>query len=172
MMLGPKLKEFIGLDGIYLPNRNALFILLASYYGNKIVIGSTEGDAYPDKSTKFLVAMSVALNESVGESQFEVISPLLGMTKIEAVQEYRKAGFPMSDLDQTTSCYHEKEHECMACGSCLRRLIAFACSGHREDEVEQHVDKIWNRINLGVWSGSTRENEQTIKYLTSRKLSR
>ena len=169
---GPWLQEFVSADGVYLRHRNALFILLAAYYGDEILVGSTVGDAYPDKSVDFRQAMENALNVSYGMDIYVVSSPLANMTKNEVVALYRKTGMPMSDLDKTSSCYHPTEHECMECGSCLRRLVAFAMSGHREDELTDHVSKVWGLINDGKWSGSVRENEQTIKFLVSRKMAR
>lgn len=163
---GPDLSKFIQND-VFLPHRNALFLVIAAMYGNEIYLSSTDGDAFPDKSREFMNRVESMLMESAGHraDRYEILSPFSERTKPEVVRLFKEEGFDMEYLDDTTSCYDSYLHECGKCGSCLRRLVAFAYNDYRVDEIFPLKDEIWKRLRAGTFSYSERENKQAEELL-------
>ena len=67
-------------DDAIVPNRNAHLVLLASHYGEHIMLGSVSGDRSFDKDEKFYFRMEDLLNHMWQEQQwterkFKIESP-------------------------------------------------------------------------------------------------
>lgn len=153
---GPNLRQFVADDGVFLPNRNALFITLASLYGDVILLGATAGAQHPDKDAEFANMMSQLLTK-INKRKVEVKRPFGKMTKFDIIGSYMKAGFPIEKLVGTTSCYHPELHECLDCRSCLRRLVAFARHGFRQQELSTHRKRIADLMDRNEWSSNYNE---------------
>jgi len=110
----------------FIKNRNAYFALIASNYGERIVMGGLKDDNVGDKSPESFLAMERLLNTIDTKNQYSVISPFWRKTKSDIIKWYLEYGFDVEDLLQTTSCYHPTEHFCGKCPSCFRKWCAFS----------------------------------------------
>ena len=123
----PKGKEIIYLDDVLnlgqyerddaiVPNRNAHLVLLASHYGEHIMLGSVSGDRSFDKDEKFYFRMEDLLNHMwqeqhwTEERKFKIESPFKDKTKTELVREYVQKGGSIDELLTSYSCYEGGEN--------------------------------------------------------------
>lgn len=117
----------------YVPFRNAHFLAAAVSWAEvlgaeKIMIGAVEQDSsgYPDCRPEFYAAYNQAIRMGTKEGRIEVVTPLIGMRKVEIVTLGLELGAP---LDLTWSCYSREDRACGVCESCVLRLRAFAAAG-------------------------------------------
>jgi 7-cyano-7-deazaguanine synthase len=118
----------------YVPFRNTHLLALAVSWGEvigarRIVIGAVEedGSGYPDCREAYFEAFNRMLRLGTRpESELEVVTPVLHMSKSDIVREGLRLGAP---LELTWSCYTESEVACGVCESCLLRLRGFAGAG-------------------------------------------
>lgn len=164
ILAGLDLSPFVGPDNVYLPNRNVLMITLAQLYGDEIVLSSTRGAVHPDKDGTFALRMSDMLSY-VHKRKIQVLRPFGNMTKYEIVKAFIDAGNPIEELYATTSCYSEKEVECLTCRSCLRRLVAFAQHGYRLDDLRKHSKDIKRLLDRNQYSANLIENKWALQLL-------
>ena len=96
---------------IVLKNRNAMFLSLASAYGDRLFIGAIKNDQelFKDCRREFFDAMEKVLD-------VEICTPLINMTKEEVLEEARSIGVP---LHLCMSCY--RGNNCGRCLSCIER---------------------------------------------------
>lgn len=96
-------------DQIVLKNRNAMFLSLASAYGETLHVGAIKNDQdlFKDCRREFFNKMEDVL-------EVNIQTPLIEMTKAEVVEEARAVSVP---LDLCVSCYRGN-----ACGRCLSCL--------------------------------------------------
>lgn len=127
----------------YVPARNtvllALALGLAEVTGaSKLVIGANAVDysGYPDCRPAFLRAFEAvaAAGTRAGAEQgvrFEVLAPLLELTKAGIVRLAREVGAP---LELTWTCYDPQpgERACGRCDACQLRLKGFREAGERD----------------------------------------
>jgi 7-cyano-7-deazaguanine synthase len=132
-------------EGEYIPNtfvdgRNAIFILLAAIYAKSqdirdILVGVCETDfsGYPDCRHVFVKSMNVTLNLAM-DYNFNVIAPLMYLTKKETWALADKLGYLEYIRDNTHTCYEGTVGGCSTCPSCILRD-----KGYKEymDEVEE-----------------------------------
>ena len=127
----------------YVPFRNGLFLSASAsiaiaegcgviYYG--VHADDSAGNAYPDCSTYFAVAMRNAIRIGSGE-QVDIVAPFAGKTKADIVKKGLKLKVP---YELTWSCYEGKEKPCGVCGTCRDRAEAFRLNG-----VEDPALKRW-----------------------------
>jgi 7-cyano-7-deazaguanine synthase len=109
----------VNLDA-FLPNRNALFLLLASSYAYKkkcshIAIGllNDKNAIFPDQTRSFLDIMENTLSVSIGR-KVSVLSPLMELTKGDVVSLAKTKG-----ISNTYSCHSGGDKPCGVCISCL-----------------------------------------------------
>lgn len=134
----------------FIKNRNAYFALIASNYGNEIVMGGLKDDKVGDKSPAAFLAMENLLNTNNSDSRYSVFSPFWRKTKSDIIKWYINSGFAIDDLLQTTSCYHPTEHFCGKCPSCFRKWCAFSDNGishhlptfNNNEMVKKYLDNI------------------------------
>ena len=137
----PKGKEIIYLDDVLnlgqyerddaiVPNRNAHLVLLASHYGEHIMLGSVSGDRSFDKDEKFYLRMEDLLNHMwqaqhwTEERRFTISSPFKDRTKTDLVNEYLTFGGNQLYLLTSYSCYECDEQHCGQCKACFRKWVA------------------------------------------------
>lgn len=118
-----------GADAVWVPNRNGVLIAMAATWAETndvpyLICGfnAEEAETFPDNSPEFLAAQNAALSYST-RNGVQVISPTLGLTKTEIVQEGRRIGAP---LDLVWSCYLGDDTPCGRCESCRRHDRAVA----------------------------------------------
>ena len=121
----------------YVPARNLIFLAYAASYAEalgarEIFAGMNAVDysGYPDCRPEFLQAFKRALNlgtkaGSEGED-FNINTPLVGMTKAQIVRHGVDLGV---DYSLTWSCYKGRDKACGRCDSCLLRLKGFREAG-------------------------------------------
>ena len=109
----------VNLDA-FLPNRNAIFLLIASSYAYKkqcshIAIGllNEEKSIFPDQTRSFLDTMENTLSISLGRS-ISILSPLMSLTKGDVISLAKTKG-----VSGTYSCHAGGEEPCGKCISCL-----------------------------------------------------
>ena len=121
----------------YVPFRNTHLLALAASWGEvlgarRIFIGAVEedGSGYPDCREVYYDAFNRLLRLGTRpETDLQVITPLLHMSKADIVRQGTLLGAP---LHLTWSCYTESEVACGRCESCRLRLKGFAAAGVRD----------------------------------------
>ena len=131
-------------DDAIVPNRNAHLMLIASMYGEKLILGSVQGDRSFDKDPIFYEKMTDLLNHMWKEQHwteeriFKVSSPYKDKTKTEIVKEYLEKGGSEEALLESYSCYEpqelsfyeqlecfsQSEQTCGWCKPCFRKWIS------------------------------------------------
>ena len=124
-------------DDAIVPNRNAHLMLLASMYGEHLILGSVQGDRSYDKDPIFYEKMTDLLNHMWKEQHwteervFTVSSPYKDKTKTEIVKEYLDEGGSAEALLYSWSCYDpqveyllQPEQACGWCKPCFRKWIS------------------------------------------------
>lgn len=108
-------------DG-HVQHRNLSLIVTAAQYSDTVMIGALKGETSPDKSRSFLRSVEQTLSKSE-RKRVQVIAPLKGMTKTQALRRHMKR-WPLDQfaLQQTYSCY--AGNECGECQACFRRWVA------------------------------------------------
>lgn len=124
----------------YVPSRNTIFLAFAASYAEALETGdifagmtAVDYSGYPDCRPEFLQAFKVALNLGTKAGSeggdFNLHTPLVGMTKAEIV----KCGLSLGvDYSLTWSCYKGGEKACGHCDSCLLRLKGFREAGAQD----------------------------------------
>lgn len=115
------------LPASFVPNRNALFILLTHSYAQKIkadtiITGVCETDfsGYPDCRRSFIDAMGHALYLG-SEKKIKIDTPLMALNKAETFQLAKDEGILDIVVEQSYTCYNgdKKMNEWgMGCGEC------------------------------------------------------
>ena len=124
-------------DDAIVPNRNAHLMLLASMYGEDLILGSVQGDRSFDKDPIFYQKMTDLLNHMWKEQHwteervFKVSSPYKDKTKTEIVKEYLEKGGSADALLLSWSCYDpqsrflfDPDRACGWCKPCFRKWIS------------------------------------------------
>jgi len=118
----------------YVPFRNAHFLSIAVSWGEvlgarKIFIGAVEEDSsgYPDCRPAYYEAFNRVIAAGTRpETQLEIVTPVIRMSKSEIVRRGIELGAPFAS---TWSCYQAEDAACGVCDSCALRLRAFAEAG-------------------------------------------
>ena len=123
----------------YVPFRNANILAIATSWAEvtgakKIFIGAVEDDSsgYPDCRKSFFDAFNNVIREGTKpETDLEIITPLINMSKKEIVEKAFELEAP---IHLTWSCYQNEDRACGVCDSCGLRLRGFQQAG-REDPI-------------------------------------
>jgi 7-cyano-7-deazaguanine synthase len=126
-----------GIPSSYVPFRNANILAMATSWAEvigatRIYIGAVEEDSsgYPDCRESFFQAFNQAIREGTKpETQIEIITPLLHLSKKKIVQKALKLKAP---LHLTWSCYQREDIACGVCDSCALRLRGFEQAGAKD----------------------------------------
>lgn len=112
-----------------LPLRNVFLVLLASYYGDIICLGSEAGSRHRDNGRRFAKKITRLINECLLEQgrKIEVVTPYANKSKSELLAEYVKQGGDIKEAwENSFSCYSPIDgKECGNCRSCRQKLAAF-----------------------------------------------
>jgi 7-cyano-7-deazaguanine synthase len=123
-----------GIPTSYVPFRNAHLLSVATSWAEvigarTIYIGAVAEDSsgYPDCRPEFYEAFQQVITLGTKpETQIEIRTPVIAMTKSEIVELGQKLRAP---LELTWSCYRNSEAACGECDSCALRLRAFRMAG-------------------------------------------
>lgn len=121
----------------YVPYRNGLFLSVAAslaiingydqvWYGAHA--DDAAGNAYPDCSDDFNVAISEAIYVGTGHL-VRIMAPFILMTKADIVAEGLRLKVP---YELTWSCYKGGAEPCGKCGTCIDRIKAFEKNGVKD----------------------------------------
>ena len=118
----------------YVPFRNGLFLSSAAsmalsldcsvlYYGAHH--DDWAGNAYPDCSREFVVAMNNAIKEGTG-GELHMEAPFVEWSKADIVKKGLELNVP---YELTWSCYEGGDKPCGVCATCIDRRRAFELNG-------------------------------------------
>jgi 7-cyano-7-deazaguanine synthase len=118
----------------YVPFRNAHLLSIATSWAEVIGAGfiyigavAEDSSGYPDCRPEFYEAFQQVIKRGTKpETQIEIRTPVIAMTKSEIVKLGRTLESP---LELTWSCYRESDQACGDCDSCALRLRAFRAAG-------------------------------------------
>jgi 7-cyano-7-deazaguanine synthase len=117
----------------YVPFRNAHFLSVAVswaevLHAEKIYIGAVAQDSsgYPDCRPEYYRAFNEVIRTGTKDGNIEIVTPVIGLRKIEIVQLGLELAAP---FDLTWSCYSREDSACGVCESCVLRLRAFEAAG-------------------------------------------
>jgi 7-cyano-7-deazaguanine synthase len=118
----------------YVPFRNTHLLAAAVSWAEvlgagQVVIGAVEEDSpgYPDCRAVFYAAFREVIRLGTRpETEIELATPVIGMSKAQIVRRGRELGTP---FHLTWSCYRDESRACGRCGSCASRLAGFAAAG-------------------------------------------
>lgn len=159
-------------DDAIVPNRNAHLVLIASYYGEHIMMGSVSGDRSYDKDDVFYLRMMDLLNHMwqeqhwTEERKFTIESPYKNKTKTELVREFievKGRDFAERELFQSYSCYEGRLKHCGQCKACYRKWVSlvnndiFFDDDYWENDPTQ--SKWLDDIKESVYNGTYRGKE-------------
>lgn len=126
-----------GIPVTYVPFRNTHLLAIAVSWAEVIraryiFIGATEVDSsgYPDCRQAYFHAFNSLIKEGVRpETKISVITPIIGHTKRQVVEEGLRLNAP---LHLTWSCYKNEDKACGRCDSCILRLKGFDSCGQTD----------------------------------------
>lgn len=134
----------VKMDGVFddeIPNtfvagRNLIFLSMACAYAYNlntfdifIGVNALDYSGYPDCRPEFIKSANLAINSALGENKFNIVAPLMELSKKEIVELGRKHNAP---FELTTSCYNGRENACGVCDSCILRLNGFSDAGFKD----------------------------------------
>jgi 7-cyano-7-deazaguanine synthase len=124
-----------GIPVTYVPARNTVFLSLALAWAEVlgardifIGVNSVDYSGYPDCRPEYIAAYqamaNLATKEGVEGGGFQIITPLISLTKAEIIQQGSALGV---DYGLTVSCYNPDEDgaACGQCDSCSLRREGF-----------------------------------------------
>ena len=125
-------------DDLIIPNRNAHLVLLASNYGDNIMLAAMQGDRSTDKDETFCKLMTALLDHMWSEQHwthqrsFRITLPGKSITKTQLVSRFLLESGESSELLFTSfSCYSPTDEgkHCGICKPCARKRVALANNG-------------------------------------------
>lgn len=108
----------------FLPNRNLLFITLASAYAYQndiyvVSIGLLNNPIFPDQTKKFINYAEKCIKESLGVD-FKIIAPLIDLDKIDIYNLAKKFNLP---IEIVYYCHAGEEKPCGNCLACKEHIL-------------------------------------------------
>jgi 7-cyano-7-deazaguanine synthase len=135
----------------YLPDRNLLFLTLASAtlkleHKGKILIfaGLTRGAPDIYDITFDFVDQYNRLQKLDKQNYFRLIAPYVAVNKAMILYDL-VSYYPTAPLHLSYSCFLETEKQCGECPACKRRIEAFKALG-REDPAEYAIEIDWEKV--------------------------
>ncbi len=106
--------------------RNGLFVRLAAIYAHQLKalavmtgVLEIENSNYRDCSREYMDLMEKILRMDLGQETFQILTPLITMTKLETHQVAERLGVLNYLLEETISCYEGlKRPGCGLCPAC------------------------------------------------------
>lgn len=158
MMGGPKLEIINLVDNLkskpqfndFVSNRNlTLCSIVATLFSpDSIILSGLRDDNVVDNNLVAYEEMSHQISKYCG-NYVEIFSPLIRMSKGEAVEWYlKKLKGPNIILENTISCFGDHEHSCNNCPACMRRYVALYTNGLKVEPVSAEIMKTYlNKIH-------------------------
>jgi len=109
-----------------IPGRNFTLASIAANYGDEIYLCALDGemhDLMPDKNQAFFDKTTEALTQAYGTPK-KVCTPFADLTKAELIATALNEGVTVSEILDTSTCYHPTLPRCGECSACLKRWIA------------------------------------------------
>jgi len=108
----------------FLPNRNLLFLILASSYAYQndiynVSIGLIKPPIFPDQTVNFLQLAEKCIKEALSVDM-NVIAPLIELDKTDI---YKLAIDEKMPIDQTYFCHTGSEEPCGECLACKEHIL-------------------------------------------------
>ncbi len=123
-----------GLPNTFVPGRNLIFLTFAAAFAYQrdirdLVTGVAQTDysGYPDCREETLAALERSLSLGM-ESDFEIHTPLMFMSKRETVELAAEVG-ALDAMALTHTCYEGSRPPCGKCPACVLRARGFAEAG-------------------------------------------
>lgn len=117
-------------EDAFLPNRNLLFLVVASAFAytrvaNAVAIGLLweKHHIFPDQTEEFVQKAQIAINHAIGY-KIRVITPLMSFTKKDILTIAKEKG-----INGTYSCHSGKDIPCGYCISCVEKKGTFDGGG-------------------------------------------
>ena len=118
-------------DSAMVPLRNLYFAMIATYYGDEIVLGATQGDRSTDKDLNFSGKTMDLLNYIYQKSwwcsgrNINLNLKYKNFTKLDLVKQYVEKGESIKSLvEDSFSCYTPiNGKQCGTCKPCTRKWI-------------------------------------------------
>ncbi len=119
------------------PARNLFLVAIASFYGDRVYLGSTSGDNSTDKDDRFCYLSSDLLSHIYDCDHFdrlpvEVEAPYKQWSKKD-LAVWLKAQYPQAvdGMKNTLSCYEPLAYggHCGQCKACIRKWAALQAAG-------------------------------------------
>lgn len=165
-------------DDAIVPARNLFLVGIASFYGDRVYLGSTAGDNSTDKDAEFCTQTGDVLSHiydchHFDRSRVSVEAPLKEWTKLEMVQWLQEAHpEAVDDMVATLSCYDPvtpRQH-CGVCKACIRKWTALQAADINwwpecNTPLLYNWKPIIEMINSGSCWRSPGEDEYTMKVL-------
>lgn len=116
----------------FVPLRNLYFLMIASYYGEKICYGATLSDrGSKDKREEFIEKAKDIINYCLNGNSFaedkkiEIEKKYVRMNKFEIIKEYLSNGGSIDKfVNESFSCYHAiNGKECYQCKQCYKKFL-------------------------------------------------
>ena len=126
-----------GLPSTFVPGRNLVFLsfagIVARQKGIYTIYGGmcdTDFSGYPDCRDAFVKSMNQTLNLAMDE-EFEIVTPLMNLTKAQTVQLMSELG-RIEWYADTHTCYEGRRPACGVCPACELRIKGFREAGIRD----------------------------------------
>lgn len=131
----------IELDNMIIPGRNLYLVMIASYFGEEIILGATAGDRSTDKDEKFADLSSQLLSHMYSESHWcskgdihvnlkykswtkqDLVKKLVSVNEKNKISKYETV---RALVYKSFSCYHPTEYggQCNRCKPDVRKYLA------------------------------------------------
>lgn len=136
-----------GLPSTFTPSRNTVFIALASAFaishGARVMylgVCQTDYSGYPDCRREYIDSMERSIALGNGINHFEIVTPLMNMTKAETVKLAQSLPGCLRALEYSVTCYHGNRPGCGTCPACVLRAKGFAEAGVEDPHTLGLVD--------------------------------
>lgn len=170
----------VEMESALVPLRNLFFVMIASYYGDRIVLGATAGDRSSDKDETFAKLTSELLSYIYKPSWWsegrEIFIDLKykTFTKKQLLESYIINKGSVEDLaTKSFSCYHptDTNKPCGVCKPCVRKWLTLLPHGYdmsihyegnpRSVVTEEYIKTL--EKNLGTVLSRGEEDKETIE---------
>ena len=130
-------------DDVYLEGRNVILLSKVAVHmartapeGVTLLVGTLDGNPFPDATPAFFAAMSRALSLGLGTS-IAIEAPFAALRKADVIRKGVELGVP---LELTLSCMQPKDGlHCGQCSKCRERRDAFREAGVDDPTSYRHT---------------------------------
>ena len=125
------------------PARNLFLTVIASLYGDSVILCAVNGDGSTDKDALFASMQTELLQHIFSPPHFTdykptVYLPMREKSKGEWVRWYLENSGSAEKLMSSVSCYHPHHFYCGRCKACIRKWVAQEINGLVGTPWDQH----------------------------------